>query len=528
MQPNWSSPFSFKRAPVFAGNVVATSHPLAAQAGIDMLKRGGNAVDAALAAAITLTVVEPAMNGIGGDAFAILWKEGRLCGLNASGRSPREWTPNRFAHLDQIPNTGWESITVPGAVSAWTKLAETHGRLPFTDLFEAAIFYAEEGFHVSPVTAGSWKRQSEERLKDFEEFQRTFCPDGHSPAAGNVFRNPDQAATLREIAASHGESFYRGRLAKTIARAAEEAGAALSYQDLADHEPFFVEPLHIDYRSCRLHEIPPNGQGIAALIALGILGHFDLSAHDPDSAPCLHLQMEAMKLALSDAREWVSDSESMRDVAAAQLLEPAYLKKRVELIASDKAKPFSAGKPNQCDTVYLTAADADGTMVSFIQSNYSGFGSGIVIPGTGIAMQNRGSSFNLIEGHPNRVGGNKLPFHTIIPGFVTKNNEPLLSFGVMGGPMQAQGHVQMLIRLADFGQNPQTASDSPRWQIFEGLHVGLEDSMPAETVAGLKALGHEVEILPPSSFGGAQLALRIDGGYVTGSDHRKDGLAVGY
>ncbi len=528
MQLNWSSPFSSHRAPAMARNVVVSSQPLAVQAGIAMLARGGNAVDAALATAIALTVVEPPMNGIGGDAFAIVWKDGRLHGLNASGRSPQGWSPERFAGLERMPSTGWDSVTVPGCVSAWAKLSETHGRLPFADLFEPAVRYARDGFHVTPVTARTWKLQAEDRLAGFGEFQRVFCPSGRAPRAGELFRNPEQAETLGLIASSHGEAFYRGSLARRICKAAAEAGGAMTEQDLADHEAFFVDPVSIEYRGLRLHEMPPNGQGLAALIALGILRQFEAKGFEPESAEWIHLQIESMKLALADADAWIADSDFMRTRTVEDMLDSAYLGKRAKLIDPGKASVPEAGVPGCSDTVYLTAADADGTMVSYIQSNYQGFGSGIVVPGTGIAMQNRGEGFSVTEGHPNRVAGGKRPFHTIIPGFVTRNGEPLMSFGVMGGRMQALGHLQMMTRLADFSQTPQDAADAPRWQVLGEHRVGVEESMPKATITGLMALGHEVEVMPPSNFGGAQLALRIDGGYLTGSDPRKDGQAAGF
>lgn len=527
MTIDWSFPYASRRAPVLARNVVATSQSLATQAGVDALRRGGNAVDAALATAIALTVVEPTMNGIGGDAFAILWKDGRLHGLNASGRSPAAWTPERFAGRAEMPDRGWDSVTVPGGVSAWVHLSREHGRLPFRDLFAPAIAYARDGFHVTPITAALWARPCE-KFADFAEFQRVFCPGGRAPRAGELFRNPEEADTLAEIAETNGESFYRGALARRIADAARAGGGALSEDDLAAHRSEAVEPITVRYRDVDMHEIPPNGQGLAALMALGMLNHFDLRAMEPDAPECLHLQIEATKLALADAYAWIADPAAMERVSWRDLLAPEYLARRAARIDRRRATIPAPGDPHGCDTVYLCAADAEGTMVSFIQSNFHGFGSGVVVPGTGIALQNRGLGFSLAPGHPNRVGGAKRPFHTIIPGFATRGGDALLAFGVMGGAMQAQGHVQMAVRLFDFAQNPQAASDAPRWQAYAGLHLGVEEGMDARTIKALAAMGHEVESLGPTSFGGAQFALRIDGGYAAASDSRKDGMAAGF
>lgn len=527
MNIDWSSPHALRRAPVFARNVVASSQPLAVQAGIQAMRRGGNAVDAALATAIALTVVEPTMNGIGGDAFAIVWKDGRLHGLNASGRSPAAWSPERFAGLASMPDRGWDSVTVPGGVSAWVHLSRAHGRLPFRDLFADAIAYARDGFHVSPITAGLWERSCE-KFRDFAEFQRVFCPGGRAPRAGDLFRHPEQADTLAEIAETEGESFYRGALARRIAAASHDGRGAMTEDDLAAHRPFEVEPISIPFRGVDVHEIPPNGQGLAALMALGMLERFDLGNLAPDDPRCLHVQIEATKLALADAHAWIADPAAMAPTTWRDLLAADYLARRASLIDPERARAAAPGDPHGCDTVYLATADAEGTMVSFIQSNFHGFGSGVVVPGTGISLQNRGLGFSLEPGHANRVDGRKLPFHTIIPGFATRGGEPLLAFGVMGGPMQAQGHIQMMVRLLEFGQNPQAASDAPRWQALGGVRLGVEEGMDATTVSRLAAMGHAVEILGPASFGGAQFALRTGGGYVAASDHRKDGQAAGF
>ncbi|MBW1963330.1 MAG: gamma-glutamyltransferase [Deltaproteobacteria bacterium] len=521
-------PYPSQRMPVMASNVVATSQPLAAQAGLRMLLKGGNAVDAALACAITLTVVEPTSNGIGSDAFAIVWDGAQLHGINGSGRSPKSWHYERFAHLLRMPQTGWDSVTVPGAVSVWVALSERFGRLPFEALFEPAIAYASDGFPVSPITAARWK-SAEIRFKAYPDFGRTFLPNGRAPMAGERFQCKDQANTLQEIARTNGESFYRGKLAEQIVACSKQQAGALTLDDLATHSAQWVDPISQKYRGYTLHEIPPNGQGIAALIALGILEQFDLSDYQVDSVEALHLQIEAMKLAFADVKQHVADPQWMA-VKPEALLAPAYLAERARCIDMNAARFPNTGIPHEKGTVYLAAADADGMMVSFIQSNYMGFGSGITIPGTGISLQNRAAGFTIQRGHPNQVDGNKRPYHTIIPGFVTKNGVPVMSFGVMGGHMQAQGHVQMMIRIFNYRQNPQTASDAPRWHLTsDDNRLAIEPGFPKKTLETLKALGHElITDESMSLFGGAQLIYALDGGYVCGSDHRKDGCAVGF
>ncbi|HEY7760487.1 MAG TPA: gamma-glutamyltransferase family protein [Burkholderiales bacterium] len=524
----WDFPYPSQRMPILAANVVATSQPLAAQAGLRMLLKGGNAADAIVATAATLTVVEPTMNGIGSDAFALLWDGDRLHGLNASGRAPAAWTPERFAGRTEMPTVGWDSVTVPGVVSAWVELSRRFGKLPFAALFEPAIEYAERGYLVAPMIARQWAGQIE-RLAEQPGFAQAFMPGGRAPLAGERFRSPEQASTLRQIADTGGEAFYRGALAEQIAAASRDGGGAMTTADLAEHRADWVEPISQPYRALRLHEIPPNGQGIAALMALGILQHFDLASLAPESTEMLHLQIEAMKLAFADAYRWVADPQHM-PVAAGDLLDPGYLKQRAARIDRRRAQEYGPGAPPKSGTVYLTAADADGMMVSFIQSNYKGFGSGVVVPGTGISLQNRGMGFKLQAGHPNQVGPRKRPFHTIIPGFVTRDGGPLMSFGVMGADMQPQGHVQMLVRLADYGQNPQAAADAPRWKVLPDGSIIVEHHMPAAAVAGLAERGHRIQQTERWSieYGAAQLIHRVDGGYVAASEPRRDGQAVGF
>jgi gamma-glutamyltranspeptidase/glutathione hydrolase len=525
-----ASLYPSRRSPVLARNTVATSQPLATQAGIAMLAQGGNAVDAALAAAITLTLVEPTGNGLGSDAFCILWDGKALHGLNASGRSPAGWTPERFRPLDAMPKRGWETVTVPGAVSAWVDLSAKFGRLPFGALFAPAIEHATRGFLVSTVIADLWQRGAEE-LKDQPGFAAHFMPNGRAPRAGDVFRSPALAQSLRLIAESKGEAFYSGALAEKIAAFAQQHGAALDAKDLARHRNDWCGTLHQDFAGVALHEIPPNGQGIAALMALGILAETDFASLQPDSVDALHLQIEAIKLAFADLGAYVADLDHMTAVTPADLLEPAYLKRRAQAIDRQHAQSFGAGAPKEGGTVCLAAADADGMMVSYIQSNYAGFGSGIVVPGTGISLQNRGLGFTLKPGHPNQVGPNKRPFQTIIPGFVMKGGAPEMAFGLMGGSMQAQGHVQMTVRTMLWNQDPQTAADAPRWRFDAGLDVAMEPAIGETTIAALIARGHRIRVETSDAsyaFGGAQLIRRIEGGYIAGSDPRKDGCAAGF
>jgi gamma-glutamyltranspeptidase/glutathione hydrolase len=526
---DWQFPYPSRRMPVLARNVVATSQPLAAQAGLQMLARGGNAVDAAIACAATLTLVEPCSNGIGSDAFAIVWDGARLHGLNASGRSPAAWTPGYFGkYQGRMPERGVDSITVPGAVSAWQALHERWGALPFADLLEPAIRYASDGFLVSPTIARLWAEGAKE-LATQPGYTDCFLPHGRAPRAGEAFRSPGHAATLRRIADTKGEDFYRGELALRIAGWIREHGGAMAASDLAEHRADWVEPIGVDYQGLRLHELPPNGQGIGALIALGILEHLGVREFECDSADCVHLQIEAMKLAFADLYAHVSDPATMR-VGPADLLDPAYLRERSRLIDRKRAQNPGHGEPPRGGTVYLTAADASGRMVSFIQSNYKGFGSGVVVPGTGISLQNRGWGFKPVNGHANEVGPRKRPFHTIIPGFVSRDGQPLMSFGVMGGSMQAQGHTQMMVRLADYRQNPQAAVDAPRWRIDEGLKVGFEAGHRPELLDELSRRGHQITIAARDStdFGRAQLIYRLDDGYCAGSEPRCDGQAVGF
>lgn len=515
-----------RRSPLYARNVVATSQPLATQAGVNALSRGGNAVDAALASAITLTVVEPTMNGIGSDAFAMVWDGQRLHGLNASGRAPAAWSRDRFTGHETMPWPSWDCVTVPGAVDAWVQLSRRFGALPFDDLFEAAIRSARDGFAVTPVIAAQWARDAA-NFSHLQAFADTFMPGGRAPHVGERFRCPEQARTLEEIARTNGESFYRGALAKSIVADAQSHGAAMTLTDLDNHESHWVDCIAQDFQGLSVHEIPPNGQGIAALIALGILDHLDIASVPLDSANSVHLQIEAMKIAFAETHHHVADPESMT-VSVAALLDPDELAQRAASIDPAKATlPRAKIKPDH-GTIYLTTADANGMMVSYIQSNFTGFGSGIVIPDTGISLQSRGRGFVLDTGHANEVGGGKRPFHTIIPAFITRDGEALASFGVMGGHMQPQGHLQVVLRMFCQGLSPQQALDAPRWYVAPDFSVWLEPGLSALR-ENLEARGHRfIDPQKEGLFGGGQIIVRDIDGYVAGSDPRKDGLAAGF
>jgi gamma-glutamyltranspeptidase/glutathione hydrolase len=527
---SWDLPYASRRAPTLARNVVSTSHPLAAQAGLRMLLQGGNAVDAALAAAISLPFLEPVSNGLGSDLFAQVWDGKTLHGLNASGRAPQAWNLERFRGQAAIPMTGWDAVSVPGAVSGWRALHERFGKLPFDALFEPAIRYAREGVRIQPTISRQWKRQAD-KFRNVPGFAEAFLPGGRAPEPGERFASPDMARSLEAIARTKGEAFYRGELAEAIAAHARAHGGAMTVEDLAAHTCDWVTPLAFDYRGYTVHEIPPNGQGIAALIALGILEEFDIASLPVDSAASQHLQIEAMKLAFADAYRHVTDPRSMV-VSPDEMLDRAYLKERAALIDRKRAGTFRFGLPRG-GTVYLAAADASGMMVSLIQSNYSGFGSGVVVHGTGISLQNRGAGFSLDPSHPNVVAGGKRPFHTIIPGFLTRKGEPLLAFGVMGGPIQPQAHLQTMVRLIDYGQNPQALLDAPRWKLDATQPVptlDLEAAIPAETRAELARMGHSILAGNDSymDFGAGQFVHKLEESWIAASDPRRDGLAVGF
>jgi len=537
---DFSTPYSSARLPVFARNIVSTSHPLAPQAGLRMMQQGGNAVDAAIAAAAAMTITEPVSNGLGSDAFCILWDGQKLHGLNASGPAPQAWTPDYFHRKyggDAVnpPKRGWDSVTVPGAVSAWATMSERFGKLPFADLMAPAIEIAERGYLVPVVVQQKWAAATP-LLQSLPGFAESFLPWGRAPNVGELFQFKAAAKGLRAIAQTKGRAFYEGEIAEALVRFSDQHGGAMTLKDLANYQAEWVEPIAQNYRGYTLHEIPPNGQGIAALIALGILENFDLASMKVDGVESQHLQIEAMKLAFADVYRYVADPKHM-EVTPAQMLAPAYLKSRANLIDMKKAQNFYAGNPVKGGTIYLTAADENGMMVSFIQSNYMGFGSGVVEPSYGISLQNRGFGFSTDPkglNPANLVAPGKLPFQTIIPAFLTQNGQPVMSYGVMGGNMQPQGHMQTLVRMVDYGQNPQTACDAPRWRYNEGMSINAEANMEANTVQGLNDLGHELEVINDSyqDFGAGQFIWRMGNpkveGYVAASDPRRDGLAAGF
>ena len=531
---DWNNPYPTIRVPVFARNLVATSHPLAAQAGLRMIAAGGNAVDAAVAAAAALTIVEPVSCGLGSDAFAIVWDGDRLHGLNASGTAPAAWDMAYFArrHGGVFPLRGWDTVTVPGAVAGWAALHERFGRLPFADCLAPAIELAERGHAVAPIVQHKWAAQVP-GLYDQPGYAQAFLPRGRAPEVGERFVFAEAGTTLRRIAATGGRDYYEGETASRLAAHAAGHGGSMTEADLRGYRPEWVEPLAMDYRGFTLHELPPNGQGIAAQIALGILSNFDLAGLDPDSAEARHLQIEAMKLAFADTYRYVADPRFM-EFAPERLLDAGYLAERARLIDRRRAADPQHGLPPSGGTIYLTAADERGMMVSFIQSNYMGFGSGVVVPGTGVSLQNRGHGFSLDASHPNCVAPGKRPFHTIIPAFVTEGGRPRMSYGVMGGNMQPQGHMQALCRMIDWRQSPQAACDAPRWKVNRGRSVDIEGTMPRAVVDELAARGHVIETVedPYMDFGSMQAIWRLtddaEDGYAAASDARRDGQAVGF
>ncbi len=536
MNFNFTNPYTTSRLPVFARNVVSTSHPLAAQAGLRMMLKGGNAIDGAIAAAAALTLCEPVSNGLGSDSFCILWDGKELHGLNASGRAPQSWTPEYFKrkygdNATAPPKRGLDSVTVPGAVSSWVALSERFGKLPFADLMEPAIEIAERGYLVPTVVQEKWLAATDE-LKSLPGFSQAFLPWGRAPNVGDLFQFKAAARGLRAIAETKGQAFYGGEIAQAIEKFSSANNGSIKASDFAAYKPEWVKPIGKNYRGYTLHEIPPNGQGIAALIALGILDKFDLAGLALDGVDSQHLQIEAMKLAFADVYRYVAEPSSM-EVTVDQMLDNAYLASRAKLIDMKNAQDFGAGNPVKGGTIYLTAADENGMMVSFIQSNYMGFGSGCIEPNFGVSLQNRGHGFSLNPGI-NQVAPGKRPFHTIIPAFLTKDGQPVMSYGVMGANMQPQGHMQTLVRMLDYGQNPQAACDAPRWRYNVGMEINVEANMQAATVQGLADRGHRMEVINDSyqDFGAGQFIWRAGDpkvqGYVAASDARRDGQAVGF
>jgi gamma-glutamyltranspeptidase / glutathione hydrolase len=535
MQFDFNNPYTTTRLPVFARNICSTSHPLGAQAGLKMMWKGGNAVDAAIAAAAVMTVCEPVSNGLGSDSFAILWDGKQLHGLNSSGPAPAAWTPDyfqrKYGDAPTPPKRGLDSVSVPGAVASWVALSERFGKLPFADLLEPAIDIAERGY-LMPVVVQQKLAMAIPEMRPQPGFAQAFMPWGRPPKVGELFQFKAAARGLRAIAETKGKAFYGGEIAEALEKFSKENGGSMTAKDLAAFKPEWVEPIARNYRGYTLHEIPPNGQGIAALIALGILEKFDLAGMPIDGPDAQHLQIEAMKLAFADVYRYVAERKSM-EVTTEQMLDDAYLASRAKLIDMKRAQDFKAGNPVKGGTIYLTAADESGMMVSFIQSNYMGVGSGCVEPTFGISLQNRGHGFSTRPG-ANQVAPGKRPFHTIIPAFLTKDGQPVMSFGVMGGNMQPQGHMQTLVRMIDYKQNPQAACDAPRWRFNSGLEINVEHQMNPEIVRELNARGHRMEVINDSyqDFGAGQFIWRAGDpgkeGYVAASDSRRDGQVAGF
>jgi len=540
----WDLPHAGQRQPVVGRAMVSTSQPLAAQAGLAAMQAGGNAVDAALAAAITLTVVEPVSNGVGGDMFALIWdpkSPQRVLGLNASGRSPAAWSSEvyqaRFEALPTMPMTGWDSATVPGGVAGWRQLSDRLGRLPFAVLFRDAIRYADDGFVVSPIVASKWAKEAQ-RLQEEADFSTHFLTQGQAPRAGALYRTPHLGDTLREIASSKGKSFYQGELAKAMCAHAQARGGAMSLEDLARHwdEPVWMAPIRQSYRGHDVYQLPPNGQGITTLQALGILSNFDSDLLGSASPKAQHLMIEALKLAFVNTYGALGDPASMEEGVDA-MLSPEWLAVQAARIDPLQSSNFGPAIPPWGGTVYVAATDASGMMVSLIQSNFLGFGSGIVVPGTGISIHNRAACFSLDRAHPNRVDGGKRPFHTIIPALVVKDSTPWGVLGVTGGPIQPQGQVQLLTGLIDGQRNPQAVVDAPRWKLEHkaaGLQLDIETSFSGQMASALRAMGHPSG--PPgitgADFGGGFVITRSpesESGtplWVGGSDPRRDGLVA--
>ena len=533
------------RSVVMARNgLIATSQPLASAAGLRVLQEGGNAIDAAVTAAAVLSVVEPTMNGVGGDLFAIVYsaKTKAIHGLNASGRAPAAATPAEFARrgLDSIPYRGELSVSVPGVVDGWHELLSKHGTISFERALGPAIGYAKEGFAVSEIIAHQWKTAEGVLARD-PAAASTFLIGGRAPATGEVFRNPALAATLEQLARSGRDAFYRGPIARAIAADMKRRNGLLAEADLNAHRSDWIDPISTTYRGYQVLELPPNTQGIAALEMLNILEGFDLKALGHNSAAYLHLLVEAKRLAFADRDGWLADYEAVPPEALKRMLSKDYAAERRREIDADRAarayKPLvlAGSHPGiqehpeaHGDTIYLTAADRDGNVVSLIQSIYESFGSAIVAGETGIVLHNRGSLFSLQAGHPNVLAPGKRPFHTLVPAMVLKDGRPWFSFGVMGGDMQPQGHVQVLLNLIDFGMNVQEAGEAPRFR-HSSNGLALESAIPAEARFGLDARGHRI-ISSVGVFGGFQ-GILIDprtGVLMGGSDPRKDGAAMGY
>lgn len=516
--------------------MVCTSQPLASQAGLTILQQGGNAIDAAIATAICQTIVEPTNNGLGSDCFALVWTGGKLHGLNGSGYAPQRLTPEAVAAsgaTEKMPLRGWEAVTVPGAPSAWAELHKRFGRLPFAKLFEPAIYYAEQGYPVSPIVARFWQ-EGIDALTPYKNnpaiapWFATFDVHGNgiAPQTGEMVTLPDHAKMLRILADSYCESYYRGELAQKLVEFSDKTGGYLSLEDLADYRAEWVEPVHINYHGYDVWEMPPNGHGITALMALNILKDIEIGAKD--TGDTFHKQIEAMKLAFADGMHYIADPRYMQ-TRVEELLSDAYAAKRRALIGETALEP-THGKPFCGGTVYLCTADGEGNMVSFIQSNYKDFGSGIVLPGYGINLNDRGAGFSLNPELDDYLAPRKKPYHTIIPGFLTHEGEAVGPFGVMGAYMQPQGHVQVIMNTVDWLLNPQSALDAPRWQWIAGKEIWLESSVAPEIVEDLRRRGHEVRVLEDdTTFGRGEIIWRDSNGVLAGAtEPRADGVVAAW
>lgn len=530
-------PYPSQRRVAFGRAAVCTSQQLAAQAGRDILKKGGNAIDAAVATAAALTVVEPCSNGIGGDAFAQVWtKEGHFC-LNSTGPCPMALNAEvvRSAGCKTMPALGFFPQTVPGIPAAWAELSRRFGRLPFEELLTPAIDYAKNGFAVSPTVAEKWREAAEKTLlphrreEEFKEWYRVFTDGGKAPLAGDIWRLPHHAKTLAEIAKTKSESFYRGEIAEKIDAYMKKAGGYLRKSDLAAFYPKWTEPISVSFKGYDIWELPPNGQGLIALMALGMLDGVDMPP--VDNPKSWHMMIEAIKIAAADGYRFICDPDFKGGMphSAEELLNGEYLKARAQLIGASAALP-TAGNPKDRGTVYLCTADEDGNMVSYIQSNYAGFGSGVVVPDTGIALHDRGAGFSLDENSPNCLEPGKRPYHTIIPGFISKDSKPVGPFGVMGAFMQPQGHLQVLMQMLEYGRNPQSALDAPRFYWTGEKNVSLEHGVPLYIARSLSDMGHNVSYSADRApFGRGQIIWRQQNGvYAAGTDMRCDGVCAVY
>ena len=531
-----------RRSVTFAKNgMTATSVPLAAHVGTEIMKKGGNAVDAAVAMAAALTVLAPTSNSLGGDNFALIWMEGKLYGLNGSGRAPMGICAEKLREMGYpaVPDRGWLPVMVPGATAAWAEAVGRFGKLSLSEVLSPAVRYAREGYPVSVTTAQLWEEIYQQITAAYggpdtcpEEFRgwfSIFAPEGHAPKAGEIWRCEALAKTLERIGESNGKDLYTGETARKLDGFSRRTGGILRYEDLAAYSPEWVEPISTEYRGVTVHEMPPNGHGITALMALNILKDLPLG-EEKESAQTYHAMIESMKLAFTDAKAFVADPASMR-VEVKRLLSDGYAAARRSLIRPDRACDPIPGDPNCGDTVYLCAADGEGNMVSFIQSHYKEFGSWVVEPETGVELQNRGANFYLDEASPNCLAPGKRSYHTIIPGFLTKDGQALGPFGVMGGFMQPQGHLQVLVNLLDYRMNPQEALDAPRWQWVGGKTIQVEEGVPPQIVEQLRALGHEVQVIrDPITMGRGEIILRdsVTGVLYGAAEPRCDGTVSCY